>query len=77
MHKGGKMLARMAANGERLKSSKGKSSAMELSDIHWGAGFLWTQRGYEYPLLWGLVMVVIFIRGGHHRSLDKRMSWEF
>ena len=45
--------------------------------VHWGSGFFWTQRGYEYALLWGLVMVVIFIRGGHHRSLDRRMGWEF
>ena len=44
--------------------------------VHWGSGFFWTGRGYEYPLLWALVMVVIFIRGGHHMSLDKRMSWE-
>lgn len=44
--------------------------------VHWGSGFFWTGRGYEYPLLWALVMMVIFIRGGHHLSIDGRMKWE-
>lgn len=45
--------------------------------IHWSKGFLWGGGGYEYPLLWGLVMVVIFIRGGHHYSLDRKIGREF
>ena len=45
--------------------------------VHWAKGFPWTGGGYEYPLLWALVMVVIFIRGGHHCSLDRKIGREF
>ena len=45
--------------------------------VHWGPGFFWNKGGYEFVLLWGMVMVAIFIRGGHRHSVDSRMSWEF
>ena len=45
--------------------------------VHWGNGFAWNKGGYEYPLLWALVMVGIFIRGGHRYSLDRKLGREF
>ena len=33
--------------------------------------FGWTQGGYEYPLMWGLVMLAIALRGGGPYSLDR------
>lgn len=45
--------------------------------VHWSNGYAWNKGGYEYALLWGLVMVVIFIRGGHHHSVDKAIGREF
>ncbi len=29
-----------------------------------------------FPLLWALVMFVIFIRGGQRHSVDSRLGWE-
>ena len=38
--------------------------------------FGWTERGYEYPLMWGLVMLAIALRGGGPYSLDRRLRRE-
>ena len=38
--------------------------------------FGWTERGYEYPLMWGLVMFAIALRGGGPYSLDRRLGRE-
>lgn len=38
--------------------------------------FGWTERGYEYPLMWGLVMLAIALRGGGPYSLDRRLGRE-
>ncbi len=38
--------------------------------------FGWTDRGYEYPLMWGLVMFAIALRGGGPLSLDRRIGKE-
>ena len=38
--------------------------------------FGWTDRGYEYPLMWGLVMLAIALRGGGPYSLDRKLSRE-
>lgn len=40
-------------------------------------GFFWTKGGYEYPLLWAIVMLAIFFRGGGNLSVDSKMSKEF
>ncbi len=45
--------------------------------VHWGIGFLWIQKGFEYPLFWGLVCIAIAIRGGGPMSLDAKMGREF
>jgi hypothetical protein len=33
--------------------------------------FGWSERGYEYPLFWGLIMLAIVLRGGGPYSLDR------
>ena len=36
--------------------------------------FGWTGPGYEYPLMWGLVMFAVALRGGGPWSLDRRIG---
>ena len=45
---------------------------------HWPNGFWWVKPGggWEYPLLWGLMFVVVALRGGGPYSLDRRIGWE-
>jgi putative oxidoreductase len=38
--------------------------------------FGWTERGYEYPLFWGLVMLAIALRGGGPYSVDRVIGRE-
>jgi putative oxidoreductase len=38
--------------------------------------FGWAQRGYEYPLFWGLVMLAIALPGGGPYSLDRVIGRE-
>jgi len=38
--------------------------------------FGWGERGYEYPLFWGLVMFAIALRGGGPYSLDRAVGRE-
>src|SRR6185503_6652902 len=42
------------------------AAVIEMSVIvyHHLPKFGWTDRGYEYPLFWGLVMLAIALRGG-------------
>lgn len=40
--------------------------------FHLSNGFFWTAGGIEYPLLWGLMTLAIFLRGGGQWSLDAR-----
>ena len=44
--------------------------------VHFHQGFFWTDHGYEYPLLWGVVCLAIFFRGGGPFSLDSILSKE-
>jgi len=44
--------------------------------IHWPQGFAWTARGYEYPLMWGLILFAIALRGGGPWSIDRKLGWE-
>jgi putative oxidoreductase len=32
--------------------------------------------GFEFPLMWGLVMFAIALRGGGPYSLDRKLGWE-
>ena len=54
--------------------------AIEMAVItfyaHWGFGFSWTNRGYEYPLMWGIMMFVVALRGGRMWSVDRKLGWE-
>jgi putative oxidoreductase len=40
------------------------------------AGFGWTKPGYEYPLMWGLIMLAVALRGGGPYSLDRKFRRE-
>jgi putative oxidoreductase len=40
-------------------------------------GYFWTQRGVEYALLWWLLCIAIFFRGGGRYSIDHRLGKEF
>ena len=44
--------------------------------IHLPAGFMWTNRGYEYPLMWGLLAFAIALRGGGPYSVDRLLRRE-
>jgi putative oxidoreductase len=54
------------------------AAAIEMTVIvyHHLPKFGWTDRGYEYPLFWGLVMLAIALRGGGPYSLDRRIGRE-
>jgi len=54
------------------------AAAIEMSVIvyHHLPKFGWTDRGYEYPLMWGLVMLAVALRGGGPYSLDRRLGRE-
>jgi putative oxidoreductase len=51
--------------------------AYAVVGVHLGAGFFWTNGGYEYPLLWGIVALAFVLRGGGRYSLDARIGREF
>lgn len=38
--------------------------------------FGWTGPGYEYPLMWGIVMFAIALRGGGPYSVDRALGRE-
>ena len=44
--------------------------------FQWQFGYFWTNRGYEYVLMWGLVTLAIALRGGGPYSLDRRIGRE-
>ena len=52
--------------------------AIEMSVIAYAykSKFGWTGPGYEYPLMWALVMLAIVLRGGGPYSLDRRLGRE-
>jgi len=42
--------------------------------VHVPNGFFWSNGGIEYPLMWGLLAIAIFLRGGGQYSLDARLG---
>ena len=44
--------------------------------VHLGNGFFWTDGGYEYPLLWGLLSLSYVIRGAGRKSVDALIGHE-
>ena len=51
--------------------------AVAVVQIHWPNGFFWTDKGFEYPLMWGIVAFAFVILGGGRYSLDARLGREF
>jgi putative oxidoreductase len=47
-----------------------------ITYVYLPAGFGWTRPGYEYVLMWGLVMAAIALRGGGPYSVDRRLGVE-
>lgn len=45
--------------------------------FHSSNGFFWTDLGFEYPALWGIVMLTFLIRGGGNLSVDRALGREF
>ena len=45
--------------------------------FQWQYGYFWTNRGIEYALLWWLLCLAIFFRGGGRYSLDRLIGKEF
>jgi putative oxidoreductase len=48
-----------------------------ITVFQWEFGYFWTNRGYEYALLWLLLCTAIFFRGGGRYSLDHLIGKEF
>ncbi len=47
------------------------------SNMHFGAGFFWTEGGWEYPILWAIVAASFVTKGGGHYSLDSKLGIRF
>ena len=45
--------------------------------FQWPFGYFWTARGYEYALLWALLCIAIFFKGGGRYSIDRMIGREF
>lgn len=45
-----------------------------IISVHVPSGFFWNNGGFEYPLMWGLMALAIFFRGGDRYSLDARLG---
>jgi putative oxidoreductase len=45
--------------------------------FQWQYGYFWTARGIEYALLWWLLCLAIFFRGGGRYSIDRMIGKEF
>lgn len=51
--------------------------AVAVVQVHLPAGFFWTEGGFEYPLMWGLVALSFVVRGGGRYSVDRLIGREF
>jgi putative oxidoreductase len=45
--------------------------------VHLPNGFFWTNRGFEFPLMWGVAALFFLIRGGGPYSVDRVSGREF
>jgi putative oxidoreductase len=45
--------------------------------FNWQFGYFWTNRGIEYALLWMLLCLAIFFKGGGRYSVDRLIGREF
>jgi putative oxidoreductase len=48
-----------------------------ITDFQWKFGYFWTDHGIEYALLWWLLCIAIFFRGGGPISIDRLLGKEF
>ncbi len=48
-----------------------------ITVFQWKYGYFWTDRGFEYALLWWLLCLAIFFRGGGRYSVDRWLGKEF
>jgi putative oxidoreductase len=48
--------------------------AVAVVQVHLPAGLFWTNGGYEYPLLWGIVALSYVIRGGGRYAVDALIA---
>lgn len=44
------------------------------SNVHFGAGFFWTDGGWEYPVLWAIAALAFVAKGGGRFSLDRALG---
>jgi len=44
--------------------------------VHLANGFFWSDGGYEYPLLWGILALSYVIRGAGPKSIDALIGRE-
>lgn len=45
--------------------------------VHFQNGFFAYQNGYEFPLMWMIIMIAITFRGGSDLSIDQVLPKEF
>ncbi len=50
--------------------------AVAIVSVHLPAGYFWTDGGFEYPLMWGLVALSFVVRGGGRYSVDALIGRE-
>lgn len=44
--------------------------------FQWQFGYFWTNRGYEFALLWAVLCIAIFFKGGGRYSIDHLIGRE-
>ena len=50
--------------------------AVAVVQVHLPVGYFWTNGGFEYPLMWGIVALSFVIRGGGRYSVDAVIGRE-
>jgi putative oxidoreductase len=50
--------------------------AVAILQVHLARGYFWTDGGYEYPLMWGILALSFVFRGGGRYSLDAAIGRE-
>jgi len=43
---------------------------------HWPRGYSVSGGGIEFPLMWGLMLLAVALRGGGPWSVDRKLGWE-
>ena len=46
-----------------------------LTFVRYGDHFGWRTDGYEFVLMWGLILFAVSLRGGGPYSLDRKLGW--